>query len=338
MSNHELAPAQGGRPDLPQALAIQQRNQVQGSGANAEMQRVMAEVQAQIWLAKQFPRDPVGARQRIFSACENLSLAKDATYSYARGGTDIAGASIDLLTVIAANWGNIDYGIKEIARRPGGHGKPGESDMVAWAKDLETNTTRRMEWVVLHTRDTRGGSKPLTDERDIYETIANQGARRVRRCMEDIIPRDVVDDAVEQCRRTVVAKADVNEETIKKLVDAFSKIGVSKAQIEKRIQRKVEAMQPATYVKMREIYKSLNDGMSEVGDWFEVVTIGVTAAETPAEGSSEPKQEAKKTDVDDTNVADTQAAATEKPKEEAKEGPLNDTNVAQQKQQPMFQE
>lgn len=322
MSNHEVAPMGGNAPALPQALSIQQRNQVQGSGANAEMQRVLAEVQAQIYLAKQFPRNPVEARQRIFQACESLSLAKDATYSFSRGGTDIAGASIDLLTVIASNWGNIDFGAKEIARRPAHGSRPGESDVLVFAKDLETNTTRRMEFVVTHVRDTRQGSKPLTDERDIYENIANQAARRMRRCMEDIIPRDVVDDAVEQCRRTVVAKADVNEETIKKLVDAFAKMGVSKAQIEKRIQRKVEAMQPATYVKMREIYKSINDGMSEVGDWFEVVTVaGVAvpvvegdtttqakeALATKAEQSSEAKAEAETTAVDDTDVAETQA-------------------------------
>lgn len=322
MSNHQVTLSGNHTPNLPepQTMGMQQRVQTQGSGANAEMQRVMAEVQSQIWLAKQFPRNHVIARERIMLACESLSLAKDATYSFSRGGTDIAGASIDLLTVIAANWGNIDFGAKELARRPAMNGKPGESDMMVFARELETNATRRMEWVVTHVRDTRQGQKLLTDERDIYENIANQAARRMRRCMEDIIPRDVVDDAVEQCRRTVVSKADVNAETIKKLVDAFAKMGISKAQIEKRIQRNIDAIPPATYVKMREIYKSLSDGMSEPADWFEVATVvAPTQATEPAKTetqkaetpSSETKVEAKTADVDDTNVVDTTEADTQ---------------------------
>lgn len=320
--SHELTPAQGGTPNLPQPLGIQQRNQVAGSGANAEMQRVMAEVQAQVWTAKQFPRDQVMARQRIMQACDNISLAKDSTYSFSRGGSDVAGASIDLLTVIAANWCNIDFGVKEVARRPGTKSTPGESDVVAWAKDLETNTTKRMEWVVTHVRDTKRGPTILTDERDIYEAIANQGARRMRRCLEDIIPRDVVDDAVEACRRTMVAN-DVTPDNIKKLVDTFAKLGVSKAQIEARIQRKVDAIPPATYLRMREIYKSISDGMSETSDWFDTINVAapVAAEEKPQEKtvntSAEPAKEVKPdvSKVETQPSSDTQPPSTDMFKE-----------------------
>ena len=49
--------------------------------------------------------------------------------------------------------------------------------------------------------------------------------------------------------------------------------------IEKRIQRRLEAMTPALMVQLGKVYNSLKDGMSVVSDWF-----GPTKAE-PEKGS-----------------------------------------------------
>ena len=66
---------------------------------------------------------------------------------------------------------------------------------------------------------------------------------------------------------------DLSKESIKKLVDAFAPLGVSKAQIEKRIQRRIESITPAQFVRMREIYTSIKDGMSSAEDWFDSETV-----------------------------------------------------------------
>ena len=87
--------------------------------------------------------------------------------------------------------------------------------------------------------------------------------------MYSCLPGDVIDAAVEQCQKTMVTHVDVSPESIKKLVDAFATFGVTKAQIEKRIQRRIDVITPAQVVRMREIYASLNDGMSDPSDWFE---------------------------------------------------------------------
>lgn len=42
----------------------------------------------------------------------------------------------------------------------------------------------------------------LTDSRDIYEATANFGARRMRACILGVIPGDVVDMAVNECKET----------------------------------------------------------------------------------------------------------------------------------------
>ena len=66
------------------------------------------------------------------------------------------------------------------------------------------------------------------------------------------------------------AKADTSPEALKKLVAAFEGFKVTKEQIEKRIQRHLDAITPAQIVSLRKIYNSLKDGMSSPADWFEV--------------------------------------------------------------------
>lgn len=65
---------------------------------------------------------------------------------------------------------------------------PGKSIVEAYAWDLETNTRRTTHFEVFHIRDTKQGPKILTEERDIYETIANQASRRMRGCILQLIP------------------------------------------------------------------------------------------------------------------------------------------------------
>lgn len=74
--------------------------------------------------------------------------------------------------------------------------------MMAYAWDLETNTRVTKIFGVEHKRDTRNGSYALTDSRDIYEATANFGARRMRACILGVIPGDVVDMAVNECKET----------------------------------------------------------------------------------------------------------------------------------------
>lgn len=226
--------------------------------------REVAEVQAAVVLAKKFPRDPIVAMDRILNACQRPTLAESALYTYARGGTDISGPSIRLAEAIAQNWQNIQFGIRELEQRNG------ESTVESYAWDLETNTRQSKVFQVKHERHTKKGKFSLSDPRDIYEAVANQGARRLRACILGIIPGDVVEAAVNQCEETLKAKADTSPAAIKKMVEAFQQYGVTKTQIEARIQRKLDAITAAQVIALRKVYNSLKDGMSSPADWFEV--------------------------------------------------------------------
>lgn len=245
-----------------------------GAVAAALVQREVAEVQAMAIMAKTYPRDEKAAVDRILNACTRPSLADAATYEYARGGTQVTGPSIRLAEEIARQWGNMVCGVTELAR----HG--GVSECLAYAMDLQTNFRDEKRFQVKHWRDTRGGGYAITEERDIYELIANMGARRKRACILAIIPGDVTEEAVKQCNMTLSTKVQVTPERIKNILGAFEeKYGVTKEMIEKVLQRHADAMTPALFVRLNNIFNSLKDGMSKPGDWFEM-------ADAPTDGAS----------------------------------------------------
>jgi hypothetical protein len=258
------------------------KNQPTNALANTDQSRAVAEVQAAIMSARMAPRDTVKAIDRILNACTRPALAEVAVYSYGRGGQEVTGPSIRLAEALAQNWGNMQFGLREIEQRNG------ESTVQAYAWDVETNTRREVTFQVHHVRYTRAGRKELEDPRDIYEMVANQGARRLRACILSIIPGDVVESAVAQCETTLQTKIDTSPEAIKKMIAAFESFGVTKEQIEKRIQRRLDTIVPAQMAGLRKIFTSLKDGMSSASDWFE--SAAVSAADIKKQTPEEPKK------------------------------------------------
>jgi len=250
------------------------------------MQREIAEVQAAMAIAKRFPRSHLQAIDRITIVCQRPALAEGALYTYARGGTDITGPSIRLAEAIAQQWGNLQFGIRELEQRIG------ESTVEAYAWDLETNVRENKIFQVKHTRHTKGGSYLLKDPRDIYEMVANQGARRLRACILGIIPGDVVEAAVNQCEATLKAQADTTPDALQKMVAVFGTIGVTQEMLEVRIQRKLESIAPAQVISLRKIYNSIKDGMSKPADWFEAPPAPEPKGKTTTKAAA-PKAEVK---------------------------------------------
>ncbi|MGE9882100.1 hypothetical protein [Blautia obeum] len=250
--------------------------------------RQAQEVQAAMVVAKRFPRDEVDSFNRIMTSCQRKSLAERAMYEYPRGGTKVTGPSIRLAEAMAQNWGNIDFGIIELEQNNG------ESQVMAYAWDLETNTRQTKIFNVPHVRGTKKGNVTLTDPRDIYEMVANQGARRLRACILGVIPGDVIDAAVEQCKKTMT---EGNEkpliDRIREGVKLFEeKFSVSQQMLEKYIGCKCEAFSENDMVRLNNVYRSLRDGMSKREDYFDVsLPEEETEVTDPFKGKSEQKKE-----------------------------------------------
>jgi hypothetical protein len=238
---------------------------VQNAAIQTTNGRYNQEIQGMVFMAKQYPRDQFTAYQRIKQACERKSLATIACYEYPRGGQKVTGPSIRLAEVIAQNWGNMTYGVTELEQ------KNGESTCMAYAWDLETNVRSEKIFTVKHERKARGAMQKLDDSRDIYELVANMGARRQRACILAVIPKDVIDAAVEECDKTLAGQnTEPIIDRIKKMLDKFkAEFGVSREMIEKRIGVKVDNFTEKDVLSLIKVYNSLKDGISKREDFFE---------------------------------------------------------------------
>jgi hypothetical protein len=245
---------------------LQSENETESSAlVEVEKSRAVQEVQAALIIAKKYPRDTNTAYTKIIKSCERFGLAEQALYKYPRGGEIVKGPSIRLAEVIAQNYGNLDFGVREIERRSN------VSLCESYCWDMETNTRQTKQFEVPHLINLKGGKvKRLTDSRDIYEIVANMGARRMRACILGIIPVDIVEDAVKACEKTL-AKGDGKEtltERIRKMLLAFSAIGVNQEMIEAKLGHSVDDLIADELVDLISIYKSISDKVAKRSDFF----------------------------------------------------------------------
>jgi hypothetical protein len=252
----------------------------ESAGARQLQQRESAETLAMVAMAHRFPRNVIANTDKILNAFTRTTLAEKAAYQFAKGGSDVSGPSIRAAEAIAQMWGNLSFGFREISRGVDPDGvKFSEVEAFCW--DMEAGNRQPLQFIVRHWRDTKRGGYAITDERDIYELIANQAQRRKRACILALVPGDVVEAAMNQADVTLRTKADTSPEAMAKMVEAFAPFGVTKEHIEKRIQRRLDSIQPAQVVMLKRVYASLRDDMSTPADWFEMED-GAGAAPPPA--------------------------------------------------------
>jgi hypothetical protein len=247
----------------------------------ADRQRAIAEVLAALEIANRMPRNPVASMDRILIAFQRATLARQAIYVYSRGGTEITGPTIRAAEAIAQSWGNMQFGVRELERRPA------ESTVEAFAWDVETNTRSTITFQLKHVRDTKKGRVVLTDERDIYETMMNQGARRKRACILSVIPGDVVEGALKQARNTLEETIKIDAKFLETLVKDFASFDVTREMLEARIQRRLGSIAPAQAVGLQNILNSLRDGMSVASNWFQAPEDPKSAKDAPESGIAE---------------------------------------------------
>ena len=253
-------------PNMPtmQGGVMAQFESINQGTVAIEASRAIAEAQGKLVIAKRFPRDEVAAYNRVAQACQRKGIAEKAFFSYNRGGSTVSGVTIRFAEELARCWGNIDYGIKELSQ------DDGKSEMQAYAWDLETNAQSVQNFTNPHIREVQGKAKVLTSQRDIYENNANMGARRLRSRILAILPNDLVDMAIAECKKTLAGNNDEPLiDRVKKMVVAFSKLGVTQEQIELKLKRKVENMTADDFVEYIGIYNAIKNGESKVADWFE---------------------------------------------------------------------
>lgn len=239
-----------------------------------EQSRAVAEVQAAVIVAQQVPRHIDDARAQMRLSCEMTGMAERAFYRFPRAGGTVSGPSVYLARELARCWGNVQYGISELRRDD----IAGESEMQAWAWDVQTNTRSSSTFIVPHKRDKKGGPQVLTDLRDIYENNANQGARRLREAIFSILPKWFTAEAEQICTSTL-EKGDGKplEDRIAGAIAAFDKIGVDRVRLETKLGRDADRWTAFDIAQLMVTHRSLQRREVTVEDEFPQARV--TAAE-----------------------------------------------------------
>jgi hypothetical protein len=261
-----------------------------------EETRAMHEVQAPFIIAQRFPRDELQAFQRVMNACKRPVLAEKAMYAYPRGNQTVTGPSIRLAEVLLQCWGNCKAGIRELSQ------SNGISIAEAFCLDLETNIEDTRSFHVPHIRYTKKGITKLTDPRDIYELVANSGARRKRACILANIPTDIVEAAIAACKKTLSSGKKPLLDRIRDMAVKFDELGVSKDMLEKRLGHYLDATIEAEFVNLISIHNSIRDGMSKREDWFDLGMPKEVAKDTVSELIAKKTKHPSKEEIKNLNV------------------------------------
>lgn len=237
-------------------------------GTAAALQRVDSEVKSAMVMARQFPRDEDSARVALTKACRRVTFAKDATYSFSRGGSPITGPSVELARQAARLWGNIDHSMRIVSK---------DLDYIhvsGTAIDLQTNTRSTVEdkFRRLIQRKDRWVEP---DERDERELTNRRAAMCVRNAILQVLPADLIEDAQEEAGKTMLAAArkelqENPEDRIKRMAAAFSDVGVTVDMIEKRLGHAMKVTTPEELVTMTQVFKSIKAGNTTRDKEFDV--------------------------------------------------------------------
>lgn len=240
----------------------------------------LSEIKGKMYLARQFPRDPEQSLKMALMECSRKELAEAAQYEYTRGDTVVKGPSIRLVEVLARHWGNLMSGVTEL---------DSDEDSItvkAYAWDLETNVSDEKTFTVKNERTTKTGTYKLRDERDIYENMANKGARRKRACLLAVLPGWYVDAAVAKCEETLAATltdGKTIEEVRESVVKAFAEFNITPQQIANKLGREVDKLTKNDIVKLRHLYAAMADGFVKPEDAFGLATAGSSELPTVEE-------------------------------------------------------
>lgn len=258
-----------------------------GQATAVEQARAVAEVQAAIVVAQQCPRSMARAVEQMRESCAQMGLAERAFFRYNRSGKPVTGATVHLARELARCFGNMQYGIAELRRDD----RAGESEMTAFGWDVQNNTRASTTFIVKHGRDTTSdGVKALTALRDIYENNANMGARRLREQIFAILPRWFTEEASDLCRATI-EKGTSDKPLAQQRADAvkaFSKFGVTVAQLEEKVARRSDDWTGPDLAQLGVIFKSLDRGEITVEEEFpkqRVTAAEITNNHRPAAGA-----------------------------------------------------
>jgi len=221
---------------------------------------VIQEIQGAMIMARRFPRDEKACFARLMRSCQRKTMAEKACYAFPRAGQTITGPSINLARVAGQCYNNLRWGL-DVLRND-------DSQVMirGWAWDIENNIKVSADdsFAKLIYRKSGGWMKP--DERDLRELINRRGAILVRNCLLNILPRDLIEDAMGICRKTLKSEMKDPDSEKKILIINFMNYGVTTGMIDQYLEH--DTWTPDDILDLQAIYLTIKEGQSKVEDYF----------------------------------------------------------------------
>jgi hypothetical protein len=271
----------GRLPDVEAVVAVEQA-------------RAVAQVAAQVQVAQRFPRDLDRVRADVAAACDSYDLAEVAFWALPNRGQ---GMTVHVARELAVIWGNVDYGVHELRRDD----TRGMSEIQAFCWDMQRNSRATRTFQVPHAitvtdkKTRRQSRQPIIDLADVYRNNQSVGARAMRECVFGTLPRELVNLAERSLRATL--HKGPGKPLEQRRVDAvawFAGRRVTRAQLERRVGRPLDAWTPEDVATLDVIARTIQRGETTADEQFDPAEPRVSVAELGVEDSpdapAEPSQ------------------------------------------------
>lgn len=233
---------------------------MQVDSAEALMAQTRSEIDVQITTAKQFPRNLAQVLNNIETlATMDEETAASCFYMLRRQGKLIEGASVRMAEIIASSWGNI----RVQSRIIGNDGKMITAQGVC--HDLESNYAVSAE-VKRRITDKNG----RTFSEDMQVVTGNAAcAIAMRNALFKVVPMALVKKVIAKAKKVSLGEATSLEETRKKMLDYFQKIGVDQQHLFDYLSvEKIEEIDTDMCVELRGLATAIKEGTTTVQETF----------------------------------------------------------------------
>lgn len=240
-----------------------------------------ASVNAMYIMAERKPRDIMEVRSRLLKDCERPRFAAEAEYSLPRGGKTIKGPSIRFAEAALRALRNVH--VKTIVTYEDDDKRVGE----VVAIDLEANiplssgfsidkTVERKSLngreVVVRTRVNSEGKEVhiiRATEADVLMKQESIVSRIRRNLILQLLPGDILDEAIETCRSTMHNKDAADPfAAAKKLCDSFEEIGITAAQLREFLGHSADSVTPDEAAELRGVHTMLR---AKEATWDDII-------------------------------------------------------------------
>lgn len=219
-----------------------------------------SEIDVQIATAKQYPRNLA----QVLNNIETLATLDEDTasacfYMLRRQGKLIEGPSVRMAEIIASSWGNI----RVQSRIVGNDGKMITAQGVC--HDLESNYAVSSE---VKRRITGKDGKTFSDYMQVVTGNA-ACAIAMRNALFKVVPMALVKKVINKAKKVSLGDATSLEESRKKMLDYFQKIGVDQQHLFDYLSvEKIEEIDTDMVVELRGLATAIKEGTTTVQETF----------------------------------------------------------------------